>query len=225
MIGLSPRVRGNLYQSIAAAVSLRSIPACAGEPSRSIVGVGNHRVYPRVCGGTTISSPKIRLDGGLSPRVRGNPPHSNQRIARPGSIPACAGEPAECYRHCERGWVYPRVCGGTLSAPRREWRRRGLSPRVRGNQHLRMRKQLGNGSIPACAGEPLGYERVLIWAEVYPRVCGGTTLPSLVWRQSHGLSPRVRGNRTWGGRYSSHLGSIPACAGEPGLARLTADPE
>ena len=31
--GLSPRVRGNLYASVKNGIDLRSIPACAGEPS------------------------------------------------------------------------------------------------------------------------------------------------------------------------------------------------
>ena len=52
--------------------------------------------------------------------------------------------------------VYPRVCGGTTGKFSRATRRRGLSPRVRGNQNR---------------------IRVAFYAEqvrVYPRVCGGT---------------------------------------------------
>ena len=33
LLGLSPRVRGNLALLLAAVVALRSIPACAGEPT------------------------------------------------------------------------------------------------------------------------------------------------------------------------------------------------
>ena len=77
---------------------------------------GYHRVYPRVCGGTGLSAKGQRIEEGLSPRVRGNPPVGHLLDAEPGSIPACAGEPVAG----EGAWlgnrVYPRVCGGTRSA-------------------------------------------------------------------------------------------------------------
>ena len=75
--------------------------------------------------------------------------------------------------------------------------------------------QANNGSIPACAGEPLS---VHCWSwpiRVYPRVCGGTSTYTLAVTTENGLSPRVRGNLQ---DLVSALGcgrSIPACAGEP----------
>ena len=51
--GLSPRVRGNLYDAEMASMSERSIPACAGEPARGGGIVNLSKVYPRVCGGTS----------------------------------------------------------------------------------------------------------------------------------------------------------------------------
>ena len=50
-------------------------------------------VYPRVCGGTIQDGTKHAGEIGLSPRVRGNPHRSRWLPERPGSIPACAGEP------------------------------------------------------------------------------------------------------------------------------------
>ena len=50
--GLSPRVRGNQIVGIAARRALRSIPACAGEPSCALTRYHPPWVYPRVCGGT-----------------------------------------------------------------------------------------------------------------------------------------------------------------------------
>ena len=111
--GLSPRVRGNLGISTAAAEPDRSIPACAGEPRRNSLSQSAGTVYPRVCGGTLASAPRRRNQTGLSPRVRGNLPRTLSQPERTRSIPACAGEPAETAFGKFVNEVYPRVCGGT----------------------------------------------------------------------------------------------------------------
>ena len=87
------------------------------------------------------------------------------------------------------------MCGGTISSISISRRERGLSPRVRGNLHERDRKEGDNGSIPACAGEPI--ERM---------ICQSS---------DSGLSPRVRGNPEALPRSFEKVRSIPACAGEP----------
>ena len=74
VMGLSPRVRGNLSVAAWASWLWGSIPACAGEPSRWTLRVGRFRVYPRVCGGTGRVSMEPESLVGLSPRVRGNLP-------------------------------------------------------------------------------------------------------------------------------------------------------
>ena len=59
--GLSPRVRGNPAAVAQFAVGVWSIPACAGEPLRLRFVPSGLRVYPRVCGGTSLmSSPAVR---------------------------------------------------------------------------------------------------------------------------------------------------------------------
>ena len=177
---------------------------------------------------------------GLSPRVRGNHhlrPHS-QPAAR--SIPACAGEPPAKAGGRRRPGVYPRVCGGTLLSGGAGAVRPGLSPRVRGNQVGQNAGQLGDRSIPACAGEPPGRGRGWRRGGVYPRVCGGTLrsagrdplgeglsprvrgnpsstppLATAAPTSPVGLSPRVRGNPAAVTGPRRPAGSIPACAGEP----------
>ena len=153
--GLSPRVRGNHSRPTEAAIVRGSIPACAGEPvsasgMRFVPGV-----YPRVCGGTWTTPSDSMASRGLSPRVRGNP---------------------ECGLLDDLGArVYPRVCGGTeksQTSPDRYW---GLSPRVRGNPVRAAEHGGGDGSIPACAGEPQSEGGSVEHCRVYPRVCGGTS--------------------------------------------------
>ena len=153
-LGLSPRVRGNRRRAMNRAAAHRSIPACAGEPVQWSVTGTSGTVYPRVCGGTQWPLAWTAMASGLSPRVRGNlaPPSPPAIPIR--SIPACAGEPLYEQRRDCCDQVYPRVCGGTGQRPGSRLSRRGLSPRVRGNQRATKTAVLFRGSIPACAGEP-----------------------------------------------------------------------
>ena len=52
--GLSPRVRGNRFSVREGSDGTGSIPACAGEPYGWSRKSRSKRVYPRVCGGTTV---------------------------------------------------------------------------------------------------------------------------------------------------------------------------
>ena len=172
--GLSPRVRGNPWPARWQAMVYWSIPACAGEPSPPPGQSQLPSVYPRVCGGTGGCGTGDCVPVGLSPRVRGNPSAAPPPSASPGSIPACAGEPAAQNLHRPEARVYPRVCGGTPHPSPPAPQQPGLSPRVRGNPQVLHRNILRLRSIPACAEEPRTPWRRKRWARVYPRVCGGT---------------------------------------------------
>ena len=217
--GLSPRVRGNPRPATRTSVSSGSIPACAGEPARQSPTSTAPRVYPRVCGGTNSQTYRLHLTEGLSPRVRGNPGAARCLLGHGGSIPACAGEPSA--RSCWplRRRVYPRVCGGTLPVDAEGQAFEGLSPRVRGNPALVRVDAAGQGSIPACAGEPRRRGFGAGALGVYPRVCGGTGIRVGRPIAVQGLSPRVRGNRLETVQRRLEFGSIPACAGEPAKRR------
>ena len=233
--GLSPRVRGNLPDLPGRVLAERSIPACAGEPYHRAARAIGLEVYPRVCGGTALARSRAGRGRGLSPRVRGNPAHHPAAEHRPGSIPACAGEPRvpiraaaglrsipacageparpSCAGASRR--VYPRVCGGTPDPAQYVPRQAGLSPRVRGNQVQPSLSGRALGSIPACAGEPPPSCPRACPSRVYPRVCGGTYGPSGTAALHPGLSPRVRGNPRQPRQRDRRHRSIPACAGEP----------
>jgi len=152
--GLSPRVRGNPPAGSARVEAYRSIPACAGEPTRWFGQGRGVPVYPRVCGGTGGKTRGATSRGGLSPRVRGNHMEERPYVAREGSIPACAGEPSSYGTNPQCHRVYPRVCGGTVRRERKSETTSGLSPRVRGNPPAYTEYIGRYRSIPACAGEP-----------------------------------------------------------------------
>ena len=176
-------------------------------------------VYPRVCGGTYDAPNNRYMASGLSPRVRGNHTAGGVDPTRPGSIPACAGEPTTPPVDGRGGKVYPRVCGGTPALWLRVLADSGLSPRVRGNQKVAVSGNTLTRSIPACAGEPEQDRQRGKLSQVYPRVCGGTIDVQDAFVPRTGLSPRVRGNRSGAASGELGSGSIPACAGEPASAR------
>ena len=187
-------MRGNQLHVPVHVEGARSIPACAGEPRGRHTDSGRVGVYPRVCGGTRVGQRDGRVLRGLSPRVRGNPGSILASEAPQGSIPACAGEPLSRRRKSASLRVYPRVCGGTKTILHPSAARIGLSPRVRGNQIPHALDSTLRRSIPACAGEPMFKPLPRYATSVYPRVCGGTSMPAIALEIAVGLSPRVRGN-------------------------------
>ncbi len=213
--GLSPRVRGNHTNGPTVASGAGPIPAGAGEPR---AGRRFHRMpgaYPRGCGGTKNRMKWRWRRLGLSPRVRGNRRRDRQAIGDVRPIPAGAGEPHPAAPGPRDSRAYPRGCGGTFTGRRINEKVRGLSPRVRGNRRGSGRQPAGPGPIPAGAGEPGIGQLRRAGVGAYPRGCGGTLPNSGARRTARGLSPRVRGNRTWPVVPPGISGPIPAGAGEP----------
>ena len=91
--GLSPRLRGNLQHRGRRGLRLGAIPAVAGEPGFNLTKCHQVGGYPRGCGGTMSDSTVLRVDSGLSPRLRGNRVAEALPEALAGAIPAVAGEP------------------------------------------------------------------------------------------------------------------------------------
>ena len=110
------------------------------------------------------------------------------------------------------------MCGGTPAGVWTDTDAEGLSPRVRGNRLTDPYAGNADRSIPACAGEPCQLPMPPNRCQVYPRVCGGTTIERSPRIRRIGLSPRVRGNRLLSGYCWHWMRSIPACAGEPASA-------
>ena len=216
-------------------IALGSIPAWAGKPDDGTRTIRSGQVYPRVGGETNDLWIGRRIDYGLSPRGRGNPPSHNHSIPAHGSIPAWAGKPIRRYRNDVGAGVYPRVGGETSEtvcshpslmglSPRgrgnqlddgAELCRQGLSPRGRGNRRVPSRTRRLLRSIPAWAGKPSTRCSTRSSKRVYPRVGGETSFHDSVAEHFGGLSPRGRGNPPSMVRGSDGKGSIPAWAGKP----------
>ena len=213
--GLSPPVRGNRLRAPTTATAPGSIPACAGEPCSARYCSSRARVYPRLCGGTSIAQMVFQSGICLSPPVRGNRFLCCLRDADRLSIPACAGEPLSPAYPAAIACVYPRLCGGTTRCRIYSDRGTCLSPPVRGNRPLAQAGGFRVVSIPACAGEPGGFRGWGLGVGVYPRLCGGTWDFGEATDYPTCLSPPVRGNLVRALRRAGWQVSIPACAGEP----------
>ncbi len=91
LTGSSPRVRGTHDLHIDDTVSLRFIPACAGNTRPRSSAHPGRPVHPRVCGEHCRDDGPLPADAGSSPRVRGTQKsrhHANRSLR---FIPACAG--------------------------------------------------------------------------------------------------------------------------------------
>ena len=86
--------------------------------------------------------------------MRGNPVGLAPYGKAGGSIPAYAGEPPLPLLDGVAVTVYPRVCGGTVTAAQFCLVGVGLSPRMRGNPSSTTTSATCPRSIPAYAGEP-----------------------------------------------------------------------
>ena len=96
----------------------------------------------------------------------------------------------------------------------------GPSPRVRGSPAGPPCRQVGPGSIPACAGKPASSRRRGPRPQVHPRVCGEARELARHRAYASGPSPRVRGSRQLDELGLLLLGSIPRVCGEAGMCRI-----
>ena len=198
--------------------SVRSIPACTGNPTSRLWGPAPGRVYPRVYGESFHAPLPRKLFEGLSPRVRGIRIRSYAPIRRCGSIPACTGNPSTGATRSLPGGVYPRVYGESVGLGLGGVGLGGLSPRVRGILPGVLIPVKDQRSIPACTGNPSACPRGPGPPLVYPRVYGESAEAAGKVSGFDGLSPRVRGIRVAGAGNLASVRSIPACTGNPGRA-------
>ena len=154
MSGLSPRLRGNRSTWPGTAPCCGTIPAPAGKPNCPLLRDRSLGDYPRACGETVTMLPWPASHSGLSPRLRGNRDRLILPAVAGGTIPAPAGKPVVDPGRCELHRDYPRACGETVLASGDSTDRKGLSPRLRGNQTSPCGTNSVDGTIPAPAGKP-----------------------------------------------------------------------
>ena len=152
--GRSPRARGSPAPPTAATSNYRSIPACAGKPSKNTPTQSEPQVDPRVRGEAVAAAMGLLRLEGRSPRARGSQPKHPHQVPMDRSIPACAGKPATTAVVATITGVDPRVRGEAEARRAHARVLLGRSPRARGSPSDLLRAEVKGRSIPACAGKP-----------------------------------------------------------------------
>ena len=99
---------------------------------------------------------------------------------------------------------------------------RGSPPRVRGKEVGRVGRAFTLGITPACAGKRRGSGRTRRTSRDHPRVCGEKLCFNVVYGNTQGSPPRVRGKVCIYIRLCGCVGITPACAGKRQLHETTA---
>ena len=128
--------------------------------------------------------------------------------------PACAGKRRPPTPLGAFAPDHPRVCGEKIVRSMSIVTSRGSPPRVRGKEVGRVGRAFTLGITPACAGKRRGSGRTRRTSRDHPRVCGEKLCFNVVYGNTQGSPPRVRGKVCIYIRLCGCVGITPACAGK-----------
>ena len=195
--GSSPRLRGTPQSISRSLLSLRFIPAPAGNTVANHMNLTFGSVHPRACGEHERAFSRARPHLGSSPRLRGTPwpPPSTGPTRR--FIPAPAGNTLSYHDGAGGTTVHPRACG------------EHDTDFVRGDH--------GSGSSPRLAGNTPANCPFISPITVHPRACGEHLAVAHRRLLGDGSSPRLRGTQSGKRLFRETEQFIPAPAGNTGF--------
>ena len=173
----------------------------------------NERDHPRGCGEKGFPPIRAGDSPGSSPRVRGEEILEQDLRLRRGIIPAGAGRSSASFLKYSSFRDHPRGCGEKSESLPCLLRRRGSSPRVRGEVSETSARSSSPGIIPAGAGRREGVGGLACLFGDHPRGCGEKYPASTSSCPRRGSSPRVRGEGGLPPAAAHERGIIPAGAG------------
>ena len=145
--------------------------------------------------------------------MRGTHREQGRGCARPGIIPAYAGNTLPRSRLVSAVWDHPRICGEHDGSNADALMHRGSSPHMRGTQIRAVLLLPHGGIIPAYAGNTRSRHRALLNDGDHPRICGEHFPQTRIDDFKQGSSPHMRGTRGGTQRARIPVGIIPAYAG------------
>ena len=220
-------MRGKRMRFIPSSLSLRIIPAHAGQTRLGVMSVGDGTDHPRACGANLLLRISFTPTFGSSPRMRGKPLGSGQRSQRRRIIPAHAGQTYVTSDGNNNGPDHPRACGANSLPMTFIIDRNGSSPRMRGKLgHVHDRAGEAR-IIPAHAGQTFRRSASCTRWPDHPRACGANACATSSDISRSGSSPRMRGKLELRKQPDGRVRIIPAHAGQtptsPSEAPATSD--
>ena len=221
-LGPSPLTRGSPPSPSAACWPPGSIPAHAGQPSKTHFWFSLMKVHPRSRGAAWQHAGLVQDVEGPSPLTRGSRHDTGAETWHVGSIPAHAGQPLSASRQARLFWVHPRSRGAAPKTPGMSIKTKGPSPLTRGSQTDDEEAEGERRSIPAHAGQPKAGTVCGCSVWVHPRSRGAARRITVEHARLEGPSPLTRGSQAQGYAHCERKGSIPAHAGQPQARRVLA---
>ena len=126
--GLSPHTRGIPDARNSRAPAGGSIPAYAGDPLCLASCLSHSPVYPRIRGGSMLTTLSSAFTFGLSPHTRGIRNARSKQNSHDRPIPAYAGDPTATILRPFSTWAYPRPRGGSVRCDNRHISPKSLTP-------------------------------------------------------------------------------------------------
>ena len=191
--GSPPRVRGTAAFAEFKDPSIGITPACAGNSFAGRDTNAKGKDHPRVCGEQRLTILFLVNVGGSPPRVRGTVCGSSPSRINHGITPACAGNSFSRLVTRTASEDHPRVCGEQSCPGFSSRQYLGSPPRVRGTGTVLAPGASIKRITPACAGNRLHIQGVLLLNKDHPRVCGEQDPKRCPETYREGSPPRVRG--------------------------------
>ena len=212
--GSSPQVRGRRFASGSWWSPVGLIPAGAGQTDSASMSAAAMRAHPRRCGADGWVVAEGDVGEGSSPQVRGRPKIADFTKQGYGLIPAGAGQTSGSPTRRRTRRAHPRRCGADVGPVGCGVVPVGSSPQVRGRRARVVFDGVGEGLIPAGAGQTSGWCLEGLASTAHPRRCGADQNDGDMIVLYPGSSPQVRGRHEHHIRPVAPLGLIPAGAGQ-----------
>ena len=151
--GSSPRMRGKRQNAVGDLDDFRIIPAHAGQTRIRQCSTRTDPDHPRACGANNDFLVQLGAMVGSSPRMRGKPMQTADKVDEHRIIPAHAGQTRRWHSDADSQSDHPRACGANLLKRIEKGSDFGSSPRMRGKLAVHRVIVASTRIIPAHAGQ------------------------------------------------------------------------
>ena len=175
-VGSSPRVWGQVKQSVCTIYELRIIPTRVGTSDTFSSDTPQGRDHPHACGDKFTSVKVCFADGGSSPRVWGQGVSRRIFLSTRGIIPTRVGTSFFVYQRRIKLQDHPHACGDKVAVPAKQTHLVGSSPRVWGQEFFRCAAKYDVRIIPTRVGTRSAPQQFRFAQKDHPHACGDKSI-------------------------------------------------